>query len=82
MARNSWYYLASGWFRKTRRVGPISEQDLLDRIGRGVIEPETLLQSSKTKDRWVPMEKVGPAMAHYRKIQQAVQKRSGNAKAG
>ncbi len=24
-----WYYMASGWLRKARRVGPISESDLL-----------------------------------------------------
>ena len=62
-----WFYMASGWLRKSRRVGPISEADLLKRIDKGQIAPETLVQSSKTRNRWVRMEKVGPAMAHWRK---------------
>lgn len=67
MGRTAWYYMASGWFRKTRRVGPISESDLLARIDQGKIDPETLLQSAKTKDQWVPMNQIGPAMDRYRK---------------
>ncbi len=63
-----WFYMASGWLRKSRRVGPISEADLLKRIDKGQIAPETLVQSSKTRNRWVRMEKVGPAMAHWRKM--------------
>ncbi len=64
----SWFYMATGWLRKARRVGPITEQDLLARIDKGQIEPDTLVQSVKTKNRWVPMSKVGPAMKHWQKI--------------
>lgn len=62
-----WFYMGTGWLRKSRRVGPISESDLLQRIDKGQIEPETLVQSSKTRGKWVKMEKVGPAMKHWRK---------------
>lgn len=63
-----WYYMASGWIRKNRRVGPITESDLLVRIDQGKIMPQTLLQSSKTKGKWVPMNSVGPAMKRWRKL--------------
>jgi hypothetical protein len=66
MSRALWYYMTSGWFRKTRRVGPITEADLLHLIDHGKIAPDTLLQSTKTKNQWVPMNQVGPAMEHYR----------------
>ncbi|TWU36197.1 DUF4339 domain-containing protein [Novipirellula artificiosorum] len=62
-----WYYMASGWIRKTRRIGPISEADLLVRIDEGKISPETLLQSSKTKSKWVPMKAIGPAIKRWNK---------------
>lgn len=62
-----WFYMASGWLRKARRVGPISEADLLARIDKGEISPETLVQSVKTRNKWVPMNKVGPAMDRWRK---------------
>ncbi len=61
-----WFYMSSGWFRKTRRVGPISEADLLARIDKGEIAPDTLVQSSKTRNQWVPMNRVGPAMARWK----------------
>ena len=63
-----WYYMASGWIRKSRRVGPISEADLLLRIEKGKISPETLLQSSKTKGKWVPMNTIAPAMKRWREL--------------
>lgn len=68
MSQATWFYLSKTWFRRTRKIGPISERELLVRIDRGVIEPSTLLQSVKTKDRWVPMQKVGPAMQRYQKL--------------
>jgi len=61
----SWYYMTSGWFRKARRVGPITETDLLHRIDQGKISPETLLQSEKTKGKWVPMSAIGQAMKRW-----------------
>jgi len=66
-----WYYMAKGWMRKSRRVGPISEPDLLQCIEKGKIEPSTLLQSSKTKGKWVPMSSVGPAMKAWHKFHPA-----------
>jgi len=63
-----WFYMSSGWFHKGKRVGPISEQDLLRRIDTGKIQPETLIQSRKTRERWVPMSTVGPAMARWMKV--------------
>jgi hypothetical protein len=58
--------MASGWMRKGRRIGPITESDLLERIDKGKILPHTLLQSTKTKGKWVPMNTVGPAMKRWR----------------
>lgn len=62
-----WYYMASGWLRKGRRVGPITEAELLLRIDQGKISPETLLQSSKTKGKWVPMNSIAPALKRWKK---------------
>lgn len=63
-----WYYMANGWIRRARRVGPISESDLLARIERGKISPETLLQSSKTRGKWVPMSTIAPAMKRWKQL--------------
>ena len=63
-----WFYMASGWFGKAKRVGPIGEADLLNKIDAGKIGPETLLQSSKTKGRWVPMHTIKPAMKRWIKL--------------
>ncbi len=63
-----WYYIADGWMRKGRRVGPITETDLLERIEKGKIQPQTLLQSTKTKGKWVPMTSVGPAIDCWRAV--------------
>ena len=64
---SGWYYMASGWIRKGR-VGPISESELLMRIDKGKISPDTLLQSSKTKGKWVPMNSIGPAMKRWKQL--------------
>ena len=63
-----WFYMTTGWFRKTRKVGPISEADLLKHIEQGKIEPETMLSSCKTKDKWVPMSSIRPAMKRWKKL--------------
>ena len=65
---DGWYYMASGWIRKGRRVGPISDHDLLVHIESGKISPETLLQSVKTKGKWVPMNTIGPAMKRWKEL--------------
>ncbi len=66
-----WYYMASGWLRKTKRVGPLTDSDLLAQIDRGKIDPETLVQSPKTKGKWVPMSSIGPAMKRWKKLHPA-----------
>lgn len=63
-----WYYMARGWMRKARRVGPISEADLISQIEAGKIAPDTLLQSSKTKGKWVPMNSIAPAMKRWQEL--------------
>lgn len=60
-----WFYLRDGWFRRGQRVGPVTDSDLLARIDAGTIRPETLIQSRKTRNQWVPMSTVGPAMARW-----------------
>ena len=37
-----WYYMANSWLRKSRRVGPITEADLLMRIDKGHIDPRDI----------------------------------------
>ncbi len=71
-----WYYMASGWMRKAKRVGPISETDLLTRIDDGRILPHTLVQSSKTKGKWVPMSLIEPAMERYKALVAKTEKHS------
>ncbi len=65
---SGWYYMASGWIRKSRRVGPISDADMLVQIEKGNISPETLVQSSKTKGKWVPMNTIEAAMERWREL--------------
>ena len=65
---SGWYYMASGWIRKSRRVGPVSEAEFIHAVEKGKISPETLVQSSKTKGKWVPMNTIGPAMKRWREL--------------
>lgn len=67
MSGSTWYYMSKGWFRKTHRVGPISERELLECIDKGKIQPSTMVQSEKTRNKWVPMNRIGPAIRHYRR---------------
>lgn len=62
-----WFYLKRRWFGGTKKIGPLDDQDLLVRIDNGDIKPDTLLISAKTRNRWVKMEEVGPALKRYRK---------------
>jgi len=62
-----WFYLKRRWFGGTKKMGPLDDQDLLVRIDNGDIKPDTLLISAKTRNRWVKMEEVGPALKRYRK---------------
>ncbi|MGV3484248.1 MAG: DUF4339 domain-containing protein [Planctomycetaceae bacterium] len=65
---SDWYYMKRRWLGGTRKVGPLSDSDLLLRIDQGKITPETLLLSMKTKHKWVRMEEIGPAMKHWRQL--------------
>jgi len=47
--------MSSGMVHKAKRVGPISEQDLLRRIDNRQNSTETLIQKSQEHvERWVP----------------------------
>lgn len=66
-----WFFLKHGWFyrwfHRGKKIGPIDEHDLLLRIDRGEILPDTLIQSQlKTRGRWVRMDKVRPAFNHWK----------------
>jgi hypothetical protein len=61
-----WLFLKTGFFSRPKTVGPISEPDLLSRISKGEITPETMLSSaSKTHGQWIPMKKIRAAMDHW-----------------
>jgi len=62
-----WFYLKRRWFGGTKKVGPLAESDLLVRIDKGEITPTTMLISAKTKNRWVKMEEIGPALKQWKK---------------
>jgi len=70
-----WFYLKRRWIGGTKQIGPITDSDLLLRIDRGDIAPETLVMSSKTKHKWTRMEEVGPAIKHWRKSHPPVEKK-------
>ena len=56
---------SKGWIRKRKRVGPSRRlYSWLDR--RGKIEPQTPLQSGKTKGKWVPMKTIDAAMKRWK----------------
>lgn len=63
-----WYFMRRRWIGGTKKVGPISDHDLLVRIDQGQIQPDTLLLSSKTRNRWTRMAEIGPAMKHWREL--------------
>ncbi len=63
-----WFYMKRRWIGGTQKVGPLSDTDLLVRIDHGQINPDTLVLSSKTKNRWVKMAEIGPAIKHWRKL--------------
>ena len=66
-----WFYLKQGWF-KSKRIGPISESELLHRIDSGDVSPDTLiLCDSKTRGHWLRMKEVAPAMKRWNKTHEA-----------
>jgi len=63
-----WYFLKQGWFKRSKKVGPIDEHELLLRIDRGEIQPATLVQShTKTRGRWIRMDTIREALKRYKK---------------
>jgi len=62
-----WFYIGrGGFFRRKKAIGPVTEAEILARIGAGEIVPETLVRSEqKTRNRWVAMQKVAPAYDHF-----------------
>ncbi len=63
-----WYYIKSGFFVRHKRIGPISELELLKLIEKGEVKPDTLLSStSKTHGHWVAMREIKPAIKHWKK---------------
>ncbi|MCA9194953.1 MAG: hypothetical protein KDB03_24445 [Planctomycetales bacterium] len=62
-----WYFMKSGFlFRRQRRVGPICEMELLTRIEKGEVTPDTMMSStSKTHGHWIAMREIKPAIKHW-----------------
>jgi len=68
-----WFFMKRRWFGGAKKVGPLSDHDLLLRIDSGEIKPDTLVSGGKTKHRWVKMEEIGPALKHYQKTHPAAE---------
>jgi hypothetical protein len=62
-----WFYMKRRWIGGTQKVGPLSDSDLLMRIDQGQIKPDTLILSGKTKNKWVKMEDIEPAINRWKK---------------
>jgi hypothetical protein len=63
-----WYFLKNGFFNRRKRIGPICENELLLRIEKGELNPETMMSStSKTHGHWLPMREIKPAIKHWKK---------------
>jgi hypothetical protein len=77
-----WYYLKRRWFGGSKKIGPLHEHELLHRIDLGEITPDTLVMSSKTRQHWVKMSEVAPAMAHWKLIQHSSSSHAGHATHG
>jgi hypothetical protein len=61
-----WYFMSSGFCFRHKKIGPICERELLLRIEKGQIHPDTLMSStSKTHGHWMPMREIKPAMNHW-----------------
>lgn len=54
-----WYFMSSTFFGGRKTVGPISETDLIHKIEKGKIKPDTMISStSKTHGHWVKMGEI------------------------
>ena len=61
-----WYFMKTGFFGGHKAVGPITEMEMLERIGKGEVAPATMVSStSKTHGHWLPMREIRPAFKHY-----------------
>ena len=61
-----WYFMKTGFFGGHKTVGPITETEMLQRIGKGELEPTTMMSSTtKTHGHWLPMREIRPAFKHY-----------------
>ena len=62
-----WYFLKSGLFYRNKKIGPICEMELLKRIEKGEVNPDTqLFSDSKTRGHWVAMRNIKPAFTHWK----------------
>jgi hypothetical protein len=62
-----WYFIKKGFFHRQKRIGPVCEMELLTRISKGDIAPDTLLSSTtKTHGKWLAMRNVKPAYQHWK----------------
>jgi len=63
-----WYFLKTGFFGGNKKVGPISEVDLREKIAKGIVQPETMLSSTtKTHGQWCRMKEIRVAMKLWEK---------------
>ena len=61
-----WYFMKTGFFGGHKAVGPITETQMLELIGKGEVAPATMVSStSKTHGHWLPMREIRPAFKHY-----------------
>jgi hypothetical protein len=61
-----WYFLGKGFFGQRKTVGPISDVDLVAKIEKGVVTPETMVSSaSKTHGKWIRMKEIRAAKQHW-----------------
>jgi len=62
-----WYFMKRGFFSKKKPFGPINERDLMLRIEKGEVRPETMISSTtKTHGHWLEMKEVKPAITHWK----------------
>lgn len=63
-----WYFMKRGFFGSSKTVGPITDSDLLKKIEKGEIVPETMVSSStKTHGHWMHVKDIRAAFQHWKK---------------
>jgi hypothetical protein len=60
-----WYYMKHRWLIGSKKIGPVSEHELLTKIDNGEITPQTLVMSSKTREHWVKMSEISSAYKRW-----------------